>query len=379
MSGSGFGSSVFNNATSHTLRYQALSQPSYAGVNCTVVVDDVEMECVSVAGVGATSVVEVSIGGLSFTSPTTRYGSPCLRSVSGPGASAASSVGGDEVVLTGDNFGPLGSAHIDFVVYGRDVVPGAHPLVASLRSPLYTATACAVTVAHHEMRCLSAAGVGSRHVWSVSVGGQVSSVCDDSSVAAVTSGYGSPWIAEVAVLATADSPAGSLQTEGGSVVVLRGGNFGPPSCAIVVVNGVPYTGVVSHGSHSEIQFLAPPGVGPSVGLSVRAGDQASVVGTSLSFHPPAVVSIASVAGMHRRCSRCSLSPRLVCWHVITIVPSAFGCLPAFDLCACVRGGDALRFLSCFEHSSRRQPSVGCVAYVFIALLLYCFTAHAKSV
>ena len=170
--------------------------------------------------------------------------------------------------------------------------------MASLRSPLYTATACEVTVAHLEMRCLSAAGVGSRHVWSVSVGGQVSSVCDDSSVAAVTSGYGSPWIAEVAVLATADSPAGFLQTEGGSVVVLRGGNFGPPGASSCVVNGfLPLQSLAAN--HSTIVVQVPAGTVQGVELIVQVADQQAFHRMTVAFDSPRISSISVRKGKLR--------------------------------------------------------------------------------
>ena len=123
-------------------------------------------------------------------------------------------VGSEAMYLVGTNMGPVGTGGSDVVVtYG------------SAGNPQYTATGCAVDVAHTRMRCVSVAGVGASHVWTVSVGG----------VAGVTSS-GSSGMTSYTPPSVSSFPGLSvLRTEGGETVALAGSNFGPLSSVVRVV------------------------------------------------------------------------------------------------------------------------------------------------
>ena len=283
---------MYNNATSRMVQYGSHGQ--YSAANCTVVSDDAWMECQSVPGVGGGAGVSVAVQGLTYSTPVVGYGSPCLTSVSGVGAAGGSTVGGEEVVLMGENFGPVGTT-LDYVMYGAGVIPGVSPFVSS--GVVYTAASCSVSVAHVTIRCLTSAGVGSGLVWSVSIGGQVSGLCSDVSTYAVniSSSYGAPVLSSVTVVDSPDAPAGMLQTEGGSVVHLYGRNFGPPGAATFAVQGVISIFSV-HVNDSLGILVLPVGTGVHKSVTVYVGDRASNSLSALSYARPVIVSATLLQG-----------------------------------------------------------------------------------
>ena len=82
-----------------------------------------------------------------------------------------STTGGEEIVIRGSN---LGRGSRTGVVEPLAATYG--PAGAPLEGFLYEAAACRVTVAHAEIRCTTAAGVGTGHLWRVVVGGLLSEV-----------------------------------------------------------------------------------------------------------------------------------------------------------------------------------------------------------
>ena len=124
------------------------------------------MTCKTVGAFGRSMTWRVTVGGQQSspsvdtmshgpaTVTSVRVGSPTT------GGSLMATVGSEAVYLVGTNMGPVGTGGSDVVVtYG------------SAGNPQYTATGCAVDIAHTRMRCVSVAGVGASHVWTVSVGG----------------------------------------------------------------------------------------------------------------------------------------------------------------------------------------------------------------
>ena len=289
---------MYNNATSRMVQYGSRGQ--YSAANCTVVSDDAWMECQSVPGVGGGAGVSVAVQGLTYSTPVVGYGSPCLTSVSGVGAAGGSTVGGEEVVLMGENFGPVGTT-LDYVMYGAGVIPGVSPFVSS--GVVYTAASCSVSVAHVTIRCLTSAGVGSGLVWSVSIGGQVSGLCSDVSTYAVniSSSYGAPVLSSVTVVDSPDAPAGMLQTEGGSVVAVHGSNLGKRGMTVFTSDGTLLR-LVNHVNDTFATIVLPVGTGTGHGLEVVTGGQRSS-SVLPSFAPPEVVSVSVLPGIVDSCSR----------------------------------------------------------------------------
>ena len=287
MTGSGFGAAA---NTSVTVQYGG-----YVAANCSVVVDDAVVQCTSVAGVGSAAAVSTTSHGLSFAAPTVAYAPPCLTRVSGPGAANASSSGGEVVVLTGGNFGPIGSV-VDYAAYGRGVVVGVSPLATLGR--VFFAVDCAVTVADVEMTCHTAPAVGDRLVWTVSVAGQAASgLCASPSVDVrnVTTSVAAPVVSSAVVTVSGDAAAGLLGTEGGAVVTVVGANFGAVGDAAVWLAGVRVSGVVQVNG-SVLQVHVPAGSGVGKALIVVVANQSSSQTVVLAYSPPQVVSVSVLTG-----------------------------------------------------------------------------------
>jgi hypothetical protein len=290
LSGRGFGT-VTDGSPSLSVHYGP--NASYTAVNCTVVDDDVTMECVSQAGFGSLQSLMVDVQGLAFRSPVIGYDAPCVSSVTGVGAVEASTTGGEEVVLSGLNFGPLASP-VDFVMYGTDVEPGVSPLAH--HSAVFTAVNCSVTIAHTEIRCRTAPGVGFNLVWVLSIGGQLSDVCEHSAVVNITTSYAPPSIFNITVVESADAPSGTLSTEGGSIVNVMGANFGAPGTSVFSLDSQELR-LVSHVNDWYASFVAPPGSGTGKVLTVVTGGQrGSLVSMPLVYAPPRVLSVTLVPG-----------------------------------------------------------------------------------
>lgn len=98
------------------------------------------------------------------------YRPPTMTALSGNGFTNAQTEGGQTVLISGDQFGPvsvLGGAYSPL-----PNVTAAYGL--STDSPLrYSAGSCAVTTAQTVITCLTAPGVGFGYLWQVNVAGQV--------------------------------------------------------------------------------------------------------------------------------------------------------------------------------------------------------------
>ena len=92
---------------------------TFSATSCAVVVPGVQVACTSAVGVGFGYVWRIAVvSATSAPSPTqyaTAYGLPIITDYSGPGAFDAVTQGGQHVVVTGDMFGPVGSAFITAV------------------------------------------------------------------------------------------------------------------------------------------------------------------------------------------------------------------------------------------------------------------------
>ena len=182
--------------------------------------------CTSAEGVGKDHTWVITVDGQSSapSGGVTAYAPPVLTGVAGfvnPTSGVAVDVGalrtegGETVVLSGDNFGPLSSVVLPGSTAG-DIT--AEVSAAALNKCLHVA--CRVVTAHTVLHCTTTAGVGAGYTWAVSVAGQ------PSGAAPQLTGYHPPQLERV----FGDGAFGS-PTEGGSLVYVAGRYFGPPASA----------------------------------------------------------------------------------------------------------------------------------------------------
>ena len=186
---------------------------------CEFLVAHTKVKCTTRPGLGANHIWRIQVGGLlseGFGTPSS-YTLPNVASLQLRNAATdevmdlldANTAGGDRVIVTGTNFGVIGT--VATVTYGNNqqFQPGGQP---------YTATNCAVTTDHTTIACDTVPGVGIDLFFRVTVGGQTS----------VESGtppminYHIPAITNVA-------GPGSYRasSEGGQRIYLTGSMFGP--------------------------------------------------------------------------------------------------------------------------------------------------------
>ena len=159
------------------------SDPStwYTALSCSVVDGDIglasnnvalnqgQIRCLTAPGYGTGHVLTVTIGTGSsnvrtsavFATADINYAAPIVAIYSGPGSDEASTFGGQSLIVTGANFGPVGTP-VDSASYGE----GPYQLPAT----------CTVSVAHSELTCTTSAGGGKELKLVVTIGGQTSTI-----------------------------------------------------------------------------------------------------------------------------------------------------------------------------------------------------------
>ena len=209
----------------------------YVAADCHVVISHQEIHCNTVPGVGSQLRWSVSIGNLSSQTPTTGYAAPVIYNITGDGADDATTAGGQVVFVEGDNFGTVRES-VDYVTYYSDNNP----------SLVLSAVNCSVLADHVMVQCLTSPGIGYEMKWQISIGGQAS---ERSSM--VTS-YGPPVLDSVTLLTAAANPTAVLDTEGGTLLSIKGSNFGRSGDAFVYFAGQRSSSTV-YVSHDELQVL----------------------------------------------------------------------------------------------------------------------------
>ena len=259
------------------------TQPVFVATGCAVTVAHTQALCTAAAGIGSGFVVSLTV--LNQAAPnvpsTLAYLPPTLTGLSGQSISAMSTLGGAQVLLAGNYFGPLGLTlgnGIPAALYGH---PGALNLAA---------TQCTVTVAHTQISCLSAPGSGAALVWKVVVGAQASNATSN-----LTTSYMPPSVSLYS------GPGVTAATIGGQVVNITGNNFGPfgspltsvtygrtgtefiatPSCALTV-------------AHTQITCSTTVGAGAGMTWTVTVDGQRSIAPTTAYLAP--VITSFSGAG-----------------------------------------------------------------------------------
>jgi hypothetical protein len=223
------------------------------------------------------------------------YGSPVVSMYSGAGATDADTQGGQAVLISGVNFGPItlpnGNAlsAIGTVTYGPD---GDEYVLA-------TAT-CSVTKDHVAITCQTTAGAGAGMNWRVSVDGQPS--------VQPSTAYGHPVI-------TGISGPAALDTDGAQVVVITGRNFAPSEkTKQSPVTGARFLDRVVYGPSGNPHYVLPtanckvtkdsteitcttvPGVGNDLAWFVTVEGQVSEPFTWGAYELPTINSMPHLTG-----------------------------------------------------------------------------------
>ncbi|MBA4150553.1 MAG: IPT/TIG domain-containing protein [Verrucomicrobia bacterium] len=199
-------------------------------------------------GQGLNQVIRVNVAGQLSNVRLFSYDPPVLNSINPAGGPSS---GGTLVTLSGGNFGIIGTVFFN-----------GQPCTISS----YT---------HSQIQFFSPSGVGTGHTVSVSVGGQDSG--------ALSFNYNPPFITDV-------FPT-SAPTSGNTLVTLTGASFG--TSGTVLFNGNPCA--ISSYTHSQIQFVVPPGQGMDNSISVVTGGQPSNM-KLFNYSSPSVLFLSPANG-----------------------------------------------------------------------------------
>ena len=194
-----------------------LGSPSvltFAASSCYVpdYASSVAVFCTTAPGAGTGLGGSLNVGGQLAMTPITAkvsYRKPVMYTLSGRGFANAETVGGQAVLITGDQFGPVSALGGAFSPLPNITAMYGKPTDVSLR---YTATSCSVTTAQTVITCLTAPGVSFGHVWQVTVAGQTAP-----RLLTYLMGYAAPVTAIFSGLG-----ADLANTTGGQVVVIDG-------------------------------------------------------------------------------------------------------------------------------------------------------------
>ena len=136
---------------------------------CNVVLNEGHIRCQTAEGVGKDHKLTVQIGvyiplvSLTFDAQI-KYAAPIVAIYSGDGASNAITSGGQELIITGNQFGPVGT-EIQSAMYGD----GEYQLSLD-------ASTCSVTQAHKEITCTTTQGAGKSLKLILKIGNQFSTI-----------------------------------------------------------------------------------------------------------------------------------------------------------------------------------------------------------
>jgi hypothetical protein len=270
--------------------YGPVGETKYLPV-CSMTVAHSEIVCSSTPGSGGNHEWSIVASGLSSAPSTdlTNYKAPVMISLSGPGALEAKTQGGQQVYITGENFGPFvdgtsGGPSAISVAYGDDGVMQ------------FTAVSCEVTTPHEAITCLTGEGYGLNHQWTVEINNQVSVPY------AANSSYGVPI-----VFSYEGNGASASVTQGGSEVVIEGRNFGSAAdnqidmIVYVSPDGTVFDATSNCGitiDHAEITCLTVAGAGTNLRWRVTIAGQDSEFPTTTYAEPVIYGFRSSVATMN---------------------------------------------------------------------------------
>ena len=198
--------------------------------------------------------------------------------------STISTKGGDNVTITGTNFGPLGTL-VELVSYENNV------------GDTILATNCRVIVAFVKVKCSTGPGTGKDLAFKIKFGGQ------ESSSFASNLTYTKPGITSMTVPSETGGNSSSdfsVNGAGGQVIEINGNNFGD-SGSIVTLNlgpvpedplryvAVACTVVVPH---EKAKCVLPAGVGRDHSITISvAGQSNTYMGQLISYKAPIVTGV----------------------------------------------------------------------------------------
>ena len=256
----------------------------YTAVNCRVDQNHVRVTCTMNEGTGTGHSWKVRVGGQwsEVIHANTGYARPVLISYTGPGSDKANTEGGQEVVIEGRQFGPLGASRIDRVQYGEG------PTLVDVTD------LCTVSTAHTFITCTLREGAGAGLTWDVTIDGQASGQ--------PTTNYDAPII--VAIDGAGAEP---IRTDGGQQLTVLGSNFGPATATSDAFlqalsygpTGTEYSIVTSCTveSHTTIQCTTAPGVGANLLVSATVmGQQSYPSDVRISYAAPSISSLSKTVG-----------------------------------------------------------------------------------
>ncbi|RYY38983.1 hypothetical protein EON62_00085, partial [archaeon] len=245
----------------------------YTAANCIVASSHTLITCNTVEGTGRDLVWAVEIGNqVSVVSNgTSSYAPPAIAWYTGPGAQSAVTQGGDEVLISGQNFGPVGTP-IEAAEYGRN-------------GSTFVATDCAVVTAHVAVRCRTAVGAGSDLTWSLQVDSQRS--------VAPSTAYRPPVIVSIQ-----GDGARDASTEGGQRVMLNGTDFSTPMWLGRITYGVNGDDVEARDCriveyHRSVECTLAPGTGRLLRWLMSVGGQTSALSSvATSYAAPRIDTVS---------------------------------------------------------------------------------------
>ena len=292
----------------------------FLGVGCEVSPDSphTQILCKSAPGVGAGLkwVVEIDGQVSSVHEGTYAYEAPALRHMTG--VSQLSTMGGEEIRFNGTNFGSRSGLAAGVGVPGLSGEVQVY--YENDDGYKYYMVGCSVTVAHAEITCHTAPGVGKEHRFTVVVGGQTTDPILETSSRRLAEGtfasvsYHPPEIQDI------DGPgAFRAATVGGQEVVITGKHFGPVTVGAApdstatgdilggyghVASGTwtqRYAGLDCHvtSAHTQIRCKTAVGTGKDYAWRVNVGNQDSLVFTDVLAHyaPPVVINFKGVGAV----------------------------------------------------------------------------------
>ncbi|KAA0154911.1 hypothetical protein FNF29_02052 [Cafeteria roenbergensis] len=241
---------------------------AYSAGNCSVSTPHTAIQCDSVVGYGGSLAWVVALDGRpSEVFSGGSYEPPVITALNvtvagavdtgeGGDVSGASSTahamstrGGELVIMRGSGFGPAGTVvSAVYAAPGYDGISSATantPSAGSVGGP-YAGRTCFVAIAHSEVHCVTAPGVGSGLLWNLKVG-TGSGALQSGPYAAAPVSYAGPRIGSI-------SGAGAFRanTEGAQPLVLSGSSFG-----LATYSAAPASGDVSPSQYPPTVTYGP--------------------------------------------------------------------------------------------------------------------------
>jgi len=210
-----------------------------------------------------------------------QYARPTISGFFGDGVSAASTIGGQQIIISGSGFGPACGEAASDPLSGDTVactiiqVEYSRGSIDTLGNPIIYRPKCVIAT-NTEMICVTVPGTGRNLAWSFVFGGHAPLVPSD------TTSYAVPTVGAY------DGPGSDDgDTRGGEIVIIRGSNFGPVNGAPVRAfygpeederefpdNAVGISCVVTR-AHEDIECQTVPGAGEELSWIVIVDEQIS--------------------------------------------------------------------------------------------------------